>query len=337
MTRLPLPPARPWALRALKVLAVQVALAGTALAQVAGAVDAPCPPVPQPPSAEQIAAGQRDARDRGMLWRLERDGQVGWLYGTLHVGKLDWAFPGPQVARALHQAQTVALELDLTDPNVHRSLQAVMAEWRQQQAQAALPEPLEARLAAHARTECVTAPDFAQQPALMQAISLVVLSARRDGLDPAFGQEMMLMGLAKAAGKTTVSLESPAAQLSALAPKDAAELPATVAQIVDTLDSGQARRLLNRVAQVWASGDMDLLSRYEAWCECLNTEAERAQMRRLNDERNTGLAQAIHAQMLLGHTVFAAVGALHMAGPRALPTLMAERGWTVQRVAFAPM
>ena len=326
----------PWRRATTRTAALALLLLG--LAGPTQAADAPpCPPAAQAPTQAQLETGLREARDRGMLWRLEKDGQVGWLYGTLHVGKLAWAFPGPQVTQALRQAETVAMELDLTDPGVHQSLQASMAAWRQREAEAALPAALQARLADRARAECMNQPGFDQQPALMQAMALVVLSGRRDGLDPGFGQEIMLTGFAKAAGKTTVSLETAASQLAAMAPQSPAEWPAALSQIVDSLESGQARRLLNRVADVWARGDMDALARYEEWCECLNTPAEREQMRRLNDERNIGLAQAIHAQLLLGHAVFAAVGALHMSGPQALPKLMAERGWTVQRVPFDPM
>ena len=328
-------PRTPWHRTAARTTAgalLVLGLAGPVAAQ--GTEVSHCPPVAQAPTQVQLETGLREARDRGMLWRLEKDGLIGWLYGTLHVGKLAWAFPGPQVTQALRQAQTVALELDLTDPAVHRELQATMAEWRLRQDEAALPPALQNRLAEQVRAECVNLPGFDQQPALMQAISLVMLSGRRDGLDPGFGQEMTLMGFAKAAGKTTVSLESARLQLAAIAPKSPQELQTTLAQVVDTLENGQARRLINRVADVWARGDMDALARYEEWCECLNTPAEREQMRRLNDERNIGLAQAIHAQLLLGNAVFAAVGALHMSGPQALPRLMAERGWTVQRVPF---
>jgi hypothetical protein len=41
----------------------------------------------------------------------------------------------------------------------------------------------------------------------------------------------------------------------------------------------------------------------------------------------------LHAQ---GQRVFAAVGALHMTGPNALPVLMAGRGYHVERVLLQP-
>ena len=69
----------------------------TALAQA----PATCPPVAQTPSADQIQAGLRGARDRGFLWRITKSGRDSYLYGTVHVAKFEWMFPGPTVNRAL--------------------------------------------------------------------------------------------------------------------------------------------------------------------------------------------------------------------------------------------
>ena len=90
-----------------------------------------------------------------------------------------------------------------------------------------------------------------------------------------------------------------------------------------------------RLAQAWESGDLQALEDYERWCECAATDAERAFMRKLNDERNTPLAAGIEAQHQAGRRVFAAVGALHMTGPQSLPRLLQQRGFKVERITFA--
>ena len=65
------------------------------------------------------------------------------------------------------------------------------------------------------------------------------------------------------------------------------------------------------------------------------TNAEdRAFLRRVNDERNLGLAERIDTLHGAGQRVFAAVGALHMTGPQALPALMVQRGYAVERIVF---
>jgi hypothetical protein len=57
-------------------------------------------------------------------------------------------------------------------------------------------------------------------------------------------------------------------------------------------------------------------------------------MQTLNDDRNPALADGIEALHRDGRGVFAAVGALHMTGAKALPTLLQQRGFTVRRVAL---
>ena len=81
--------------------------------------------------------------DRGFLWRLQKDGRSSWLYGTLHVARLEWVFPGPLLTRALRQADTIALELDMLDPQIRERLLTPPADARP----VALPQALSERLA----------------------------------------------------------------------------------------------------------------------------------------------------------------------------------------------
>ena len=237
-----------------------LALAAT-LCSMAARAQADCPPTPQMPTAEQVQTLLREARDHGMLWRLERDGRVGWLYGTLHVGRQAWSAPGPRLLAALREADVVALEVDLTDPGIAQAMVRAEAPLRAQEAAVTLPAPLRARLAALARSECANA--LAQQPALMQALSLMVLAGRRDGLDPAYAQEYMLAGFARAAGKTLRGLETLDLQLSALAPEKPEELVALVERSVAQVENGQARSSMLALAGIAAGGVAAL--RYQLW------------------------------------------------------------------------
>ena len=200
------------------------ACAGGLAATSSGAYAADICPPPLPSTA-----AKGPARDRGLLWRVTRDGRSSWLFGTLHVGKPAWARLGPRVTAALQASDVLAVEIDPGDP----------AE---------------------------------------------VLPA----LDTSLTQ-----------------LEDPS-----------------------------GRRVLARLVRAWERGDLHTLSTYEQWCACATTMEERAFMRRLNDERNPGLADGIEAQHRAGQRVFAAVGALHMTGPAALPWLLARRGFRVERIVF---
>jgi uncharacterized protein YbaP (TraB family) len=131
-----------------------------------------------------------------------------------------------------------------------------------------------------------------------------------------------------------VALESVEQQVGALLPADAAQLQHLLEQGLEPLERGRASPLLRRLAEAWAAGDLDKLERYADWCECADTAEQRAWLRQLNDERNAHLAAGIDTLHAGGQSVLAAVGALHMTGPQALPGLLQQRGYRVQRVGF---
>lgn len=309
-------------------LGLAMALCLSGIPAVQAAPPAACPAPPPPLSVEQVQQGLREARDHGYLWRLRKDGRESWLYGTLHVARQPWMFPGPRTLSALRSADRVALELDLLDPAIVQRLQALVAAVP---GQAPLPLSVARRLATQAEAACVAGQLDGLRPE-MQAVTLMSLIGRADGLDPVYGIDNFLAGLAHGLKKPVISLETPEAQVSLLVSSDTEARDKTVTTLLDELERGDAQRVMLRLALAWADGRMDDLDNYAQWCQCLDTEEQRDFHRRLIDERNLALARRIDAVHEAGHTVFAAVGALHMAGPQALPRLMAERGYTVERV-----
>ena len=152
----------------------------------------------------------------------------------------------------------------------------------------------------------------------------------------AYALEQLLGVQARSLGRRVVALETAAQQTGALVPDGDEEVQAVIEQSLQQLEDLSARRVLARLAAAWESGDLAALDDYERWCECASTEADRAFLRRLNDERNPPLAAGIEARHHEGRRIFAAVGALHMTGPQSLPRLLAARGFQVERVPFAP-
>ena len=291
---------------------------------------AACPPPPGVPPAAQVAQLMRQAQDRGLMWRVTQGGRVSWLYGTIHAARLEWMFPGPQVRAALGAAHRVALELDMLDPDVQRQMaQALRAE----PGQVLLPPALADELAAAAQAECAQATLAGLRPE-MQIATLSLLVLRRDGLEPGYGVDGFLAGMAHGLGKRVMSLETPQAQMAALRLDDAAERQRMVVDGLQALRSGHLRQQVRRLTQAWAEGDLDALEHYADWCDCLNTDAERAAMHRLLDERNPAMARQIAQWHRGGLSIFAAVGALHLVGPKGLPALLAAQGFQVQRVAL---
>lgn len=320
-----------------RTLAAVVLAVLAASASWAAPPGAACPPTAQSQLTPRVLqAAQRQPQDRGFLWRLERDGRTSWLYGTLHLGRAAWVVPGPLLASALRASDSIALEIDPLDTEAMKPLFEPGDPVRR--AQVLTPARLQ-RLQRQWQAACAADPEqrHARLQPLLQATVLSGQSAQRDGLYTDFAIDLVLAGYARRAGLPLVALESAQSQLALFRADTAEEEAQQIDEALDELENGRLRQRMGELAAMWARSDWPRLQAYEQWCECLDTPAERALMRRLLDERNPGLAEGIEALHARGQRVFAAVGALHMVGPTALPALLAQRGFVLTPVLPAPL
>jgi uncharacterized protein YbaP (TraB family) len=272
------------------------------------------------------------AIDGGLLWKATRNGRAVYLYGTIHVAQRAWMFPGPHVMRAVLASDTIALELDPTDPDIVARLQkAILRRPDTPTLSAALQRRLQAQIAA----ACVDAEKLDALRPEMQAVSVEVLEGRQFGLYPDYGVDVFLAGLGRGLKKPIRSLETPESQAGLLVSDDPAETARSVGELLDELEGGKGARILQRLAGDWQRGDLDDLGGYQTWCECLDTPQQRADFVKLVDDRNPLMADKIVKWHAEGRSLFVAVGTLHMIGRIGLPALLKARGFQVERVSFA--
>lgn len=287
-----------------------------------------CPPPPQIPTEAQAADAARAAQDRGFLWSVQRDGKTSYLYGTLHVGKLAWAMPGPRVAKALRASQVLAMELDVSDPRVQQQMAALVRS----DGPSSLSAEAQAQLREAAKALCVDWDTLGPLRPEFQLTTLLMTLARYEDLDAGFGSEVALAAVAPHLGLPTRSLETGTEQVAALSAASSAELAEWVQTGVNDLRTDKARRQLRKLSRVWADSDIQRLERYPHWCECEGTAAERAVLDRVVKQRNVTLAERIDALIRQEGPAFVAVGASHMVGSHGLPALLKARGFTVKQV-----
>lgn len=287
-----------------------------------------CPPVAELPSPEKVQAAQQVARDHGFLWRISKQGHTSFLYGTIHVAKFDWMFPGKEVMQALSRTDTLALELDMLDSDIQRRISKGMAQFQS----TALPDALVSRMRKQADAVCVQYSAIANLTPEFQVDTLSLMVGSWDGLYASYAIDNVLARIGHSTNKLVVSLETPESQLKLLQMKDARETIALVQDSLDELESGRALAFLSRIARIWENADYAEMSNFNDWCECLKTDIEREMMKRLLDDRNPGLAESINALHESGKKVFVAVGSLHMFGPNGLPVLLEKRGYHIERI-----
>ena len=314
-------------LKAFRILSVTLLLA---VQFSAGAVESVCPPPVTEPAPEVIQLAMRKAHDHGFLWRISKDGRTSFLYGTIHVAKFDWLFPGAEVMKAIMAADTVALELDIMDPDIQSRMTAGMAALPR----TALPDTLNKRMRLQAKQHCVPFETIADSSAEIQVVTLTIMAGRREGLEAAYAIDAVLAGIGHSAKKEVVSLETPELQLHLLKMKNPRETLSFVQDSLVGLESGRSMKMIKRIASVWSAADFNEMDHFSEWCECLKTRSEREWMKRALDDRNPALAENIDILHNSGKQVFAAVGSLHMFGQNGLPALLAKRGYRVEKVLF---
>ena len=183
-----------------------------AVSAVGGGMPTACPTAPNPDAKALRRLARAAQPDRGFLWEISKNGRRSFLYGTIHVAKLDWYFPGPTVKAALSASSEVAVELDLTDPGLAKRLneqERELARTSEKSLTPATHADLAERLGVQFRRACLDEAGFADATMASKVTWLSLLSARDEGLYPQQAIDLALIGFARATGKSVIELKRP--------------------------------------------------------------------------------------------------------------------------------
>lgn len=268
----------------------------------------------------------KTAQDKGLLWRLEKDGRTSWLLGTVHVNKPAEVMLGPRVTQTMRESDVLAVELDvLNTATVAQLMDRVKSDMP--------PLPPATRLAvqnvlAEGCHPAAGNPESIGKTLLMPALALSHL--RSHGLYAEYGVDVFMLGMAQGMKKPVHSLETPDVQAKVMTlMQEGPSYEAKVMETITAISSGKTGKLVVRMHDTWLKGDLDGLQNYAQWCDCMTTEEDQGFMHALNDVRNPGLAQGIAQLHDKGQSVFAAIGMLHLTGPKAVQTLLTQAGFQV--------
>lgn len=293
---------------------------------------ATCPPPAHVPNRNEMAQLLLSAKDRGFLWKISKNGHDSWLYGTFHIGRLEWVFPGPLTMQALKASSVIAVELILENPETLAVLKAP-----------APPERLEhlvatgrkQKLDALAQTLCLPLSAFQNTYGSLEAATLMTFSGRDAGLYPDYSIDMILEGAAIHAHKTLVALETAESQKRLLTGDTMQAEDLIIDNAIKELSTPTGKQELLNIAALWGTSNLAKLNSYRDWCDCLHTPEEIKQSKAMLDDRNVLMAEKIEKLHESGQSVFVAVGSLHMSGKEGLPALLQKAGYVVQPIVPA--
>lgn len=272
------------------------------------------------------------AADDGPLfmWRAEKDGAVMHLLGSIHAGEEGFYPLDARILDALAGADTVACEVDVTDP----AMQMKVALLAQQEGMYPEGESLRDHIAEETWQDLVARLDGMVPPMVLErmrpglaATMVAQVTLTQAGLDMASGVDLHVIGKAKEQGTPVVALETAEDQIALLFGPDAA---IDALMLTESLEDGPQEMLamLDELVAHWRAGDPEALDRAyrEDWLD-------HAAMQRFHEEllvrRNHGMAASLADRR---GRWFVVVGALHLCGDEGVPALLAQQGWTVEQV-----
>ena len=289
---------------------------------------------PQEPTTE--------AQISPLLYKVtDKDGNVIWLFGSIHVG-YDYFYPLPSyVMDAFNSSDAVAFEIDLIEANNDLGKQLNMAMALMYKDGTTIKDHLSEEVYQDAVKILEENNMYSQlldryKPIMwMSAIDQFLYT--KSGMDCNLGIDMTLLTLAKEQGKTVLEVESFEYQTDMMA-NFSDELQAILLEssVESYKNSEDSIKDLKEMVDAWASGDEALFG------SIINEEVE------IEDEEVVALYEEYANEMLVirnanmteyaemalgsGKEVFICVGAAHIVGKGAMAEQLRERGYTVEIV-----
>ncbi len=261
----------------------------------------------------------------GLLWRiLTKGGDPNYLLGTIHSSDARVTRLRPAVAEALDNCDRFVMEMILdTEAFIQFGATMLLAQ----------DTDLETLIGKKLYDRVVSAMDSYGMPEpvvrrLKPWVAIAMLSMPKSGSGLIL--DLVLYQRATGQGKTTAGLESAQEQLAVfeeLSTRDQVEL---LKMTLDQLPSQP--HLFEQLITTYAADDLDRIAAIAKLNhEQAQIESARNFMVRLNDDRNRRMVQRIIPYLEQGNS-FIAVGALHLAGPQGILSLMRQSGYKVDPV-----
>lgn len=314
-------------LAGLRLLCIALCCTG----QAALAVDAAS--VEYLPIAPGAQARPADAKRQGALFRVSREGQVSYLFGTIHVGAKSFYPLAPEVSQALADASELVVELDTRANDAFQAAVARHGMYRQGDhiARHVGPDTL-ARLTTALHALGITVSSVGHLKPWLLANILMGLELERSGFERTHGNEFVLLANAQSRGTTVTELESADYQLALFDTLSDADSERYLRESLAELSDGTSLRRARATIDAWNSGDVAALDALIPDAVNGGTVMAEFTRRMLLGKRNPEMAARIETIMQGNKTTFVGVGLLHLLGADSLPRLLAQRGYRVERV-----
>ena len=280
-------------------------------------------------SAVQGQSTPSSARaDRGLFWKVEKDGKTSYLLGTVHVWKREWLPLNPAIEKAFAEARTLSVEADVAKLDMAAAVQRMMLEGSET-LEGRLGKPLYERT--RVETNRLGVPDAAVNKFKPWGVMLVLAATKLQqlGYTPDAGIDAYLINKAKASGKPLIELESGEQQLAMLDSLSAKLQTEMLAEFLASIE--RTPQVIDGVIVAWKKGDAEAIF-------ALNqkgfhdSEAKREFEDKFLYQRDVAMTRRIDEVLRQPGPHFIAVGSLHLVGPRSIVEQLKVKGYRVEQI-----
>lgn len=274
------------------------------------------------------------AGDDLFLWKVEGEHATVHLTGSIHVGKVEFFPLADPIEEAFTASPVLAVEVDITDPEVIQSSSMLVMERGMLPEGQTLRDRLEPatweRLETYCNEQGVPLAMFNQMKPGIMAVVLVMNAYQQAGFDPELGIDKHFLMGAKQAGKEIRQLEKMEDQLEIFfAVTDDLDDPLILEMLDQMVD---LESYVQQMIDLWLAGDPEGLDDFMQ--ENIGDDPElQAFYRKLLDDRNVAMAEAIDGWLAGDQDVFVVVGAAHYGGEMGILKLLEGKGHKAEQVS----
>ncbi|MBV1774652.1 TraB/GumN family protein [Burkholderiaceae bacterium DAT-1] len=265
-----------------------------------------------------------------LFWKAEKNGQVVWLLGSVHVGSTAFYPLPPAVEKAFAASKSLMVEADVSSPAAQKQLTQFIRLPKGQSLDSVLGQDLAKRLLIRVNDPQLSDAVLRTFQPWFLCTAIEMQIAAKLGYDPEQGIDLHYLKMAREQRKPVVELESVAAQGRMLSGLTQAETRHFVSETLSQLEDQSAARQFADLVDAWRQGDelaMDRLLR-----ESFDDSAlSRALMGKILYGRNPGMARGIAAQSRQQSPIMVVVGAGHLVGQGSVIQLLKQDGFTVSK------
>ena len=286
---------------------------------------------------EEAAIAETDlpgSRGNGWLWRAERGGRVVYMTGSIHFGTEDiYPLPAP-VMNAFSSSDVLMVEADILNLDQRQINQIILSRGILSDGSTLKNHVSEAtweQLLGALETLNIPETVVLGQKPWLAAMTLGALGAQAAGMDPELGVDRHFLQLADGVQRV-VELEGIDHQIGLLDDMPDAVQAVLLRQTLDDLQQGGEK--FSEIIQVWKAGDV--LQLEELIAREFNRESTEERLTELLlAKRNRNMVARIQDESRQQGNYFVVVGAAHLVGEYGLPALLAEAGFSVERVGLS--